>query len=138
MRLALYYPIHFIGIFLMLLTIGGMCIYCRNGGEKKENPSRKFLAIVHGISLLLIIVGGMGLMKFYGVFNPMPAWIIIKLCIWLIFGFSSLIIYKFPKFATLFLFLFMLLAALAGLTAKFKSFDYYKSMLKTNVEQSSN
>ena len=86
----------------------------------------------------MIIIGGMGLMKFYGAFNPMPAWIIIKMCIWLVFGFSSLLIYKLPKFATLFLFIFMLLGAFAGLTAKFKSIDFYKSMLTQDVEQSSN
>lgn len=138
MRLAIYYPIHFIGIFLLFLTIGGMCIYAKNGGEKKDNPSRKFLAITHGIALLLVITGGMGLMKFYGVFNPMPTWIIVKLCIWLIFGFSSMIIYKAPKFATLFLFIFLALGAFAGLTAKFKSLDFYNAMLNQNAEQSSN
>ena len=138
MRLAIYYPIHFIGIFLLFLTIGGMCIYVRNGGEKSENPSRKFLAITHGIALVMVIVGGMGLMKFYGAFNPMPSWIIIKICIWLILGFSSMIIYKLPKLSTLFLFIFLALGAFAGLTAKFKSLDFYNTMLNQNAEQPSN
>ena len=139
MRLAIYYPVHFIGIFLLFLTIGGMCLYARNGGEKKDNPSRKFLAITHGVALLLIIIGGMGLMTAYQFHKPhMPAWIIIKMCIWLVFGFSSMLIYKLPKFATLFLFIFMLLGVFAGLTAKFKSIDLYKSMFTQNVEQSSN
>ncbi len=138
MRYAIYYPVHFIGIFLLLLSIGGMCIYCRNGGEKKDNPSRKFLAITHGIALLMVIIGGMGLMKVLEAFNPMPTWILIKLSIWLVFALSSLLIYKIPKLSTLFLFLFLLLATFAGMTAKFKSLEAYKSFFKVNAEQSSN
>ncbi|MCM8532854.1 MAG: hypothetical protein NE330_16925, partial [Lentisphaeraceae bacterium] len=103
MRLAIYYPIHFIGIFLLFLAVGGMCLYARNGGEKADNPSRKFLAITHGIALLMVIVGGMGLMTAYQIHKPqMPAWIIIKMVIWLFFGFSSMLIYKFPKLSTVF------------------------------------
>ncbi len=138
MRYAIYYPIHFIGIFLLLLSIGGMCIYCRNGGAKKDNPSRKFLAITHGIALLMVILGGMGLMKALHAFNPMPTWILVKLSIWVIFSLSSLLIYKIPKLSTLFLFLFLLLAVFAGMTAKFKSIEVYKSFFKSNVEQPTN
>jgi uncharacterized membrane protein SirB2 len=127
-RIAIYYPIHFIGIFLLFLAIGGMCISCRNGFEKKDNPSKKFLAITHGIALLMIVIGGMGLMTGYQYHvGGMPGWIILKLVIWVIFGCSSLIIYKLPKFATVTLFAFLALVAFSGMTAKFKSVDYYKN-----------
>ena len=125
-RYAIYYPIHFIGIFLTFMCIGAMCIYCKNGGTKEENPSRKFLAITHGFSLLLVIVGGMGLMKATGAaVNGFPAWINIKMAIWLIVGMSSMIIYKKPQLSTLWFFLYSLLGILAGLTAKFKSLEGY-------------
>ena len=127
MRLAIYYPIHFIGIFLLFMCIGAMCIHVRNGGDKKENPSRKFLAITHGVALLLVMTGGMGLMTAYSYFNPIPTFVIIKLVIWLILGFSSLLIYKLPQLSTLFFFIFVALGALAGLSAHFKFWSVYTS-----------
>ena len=129
-RIAIYYPIHFIGIFLLFLAIGGMCISCRNGVEKKDNPSRKFLAITHGIALLMVIIGGMGLMTgfmYHKAAGGMPPWIILKLVIWVIFGCSSLIIYKLPKLATVTFFIFMALGAFAALAAKFQSFTGYSN-----------
>ena len=131
-KVALYYPIHIVGILLLFLAIGGMCVCIRNGLDKKENPSRKFLAITHGVALLMIITGGMGLMtaNLYHV-GGMPTWIIIKLVIWVIFGCSSLIIYKMPKFATAAFFTFLLLGVFAGMTAKFKTVEFYKNNLNT-------
>ena len=138
MRFAIYYPLHFIGIFLLFLAIGGMCISCRNGLSKEENPSRKFLAITHGVALLIIIIGGMGLMKATGAMIPnedgstsMPAWIILKMVLWLVFGCSSIIIYKQPKLASVFLFFFMALGTFAGLTAKFKSWTAFSSFFSS-------
>ena len=108
------------------MCIGAMCIYCKNGGEKDNNPSRKFLAITHGISLLMVMIGGMGLMKATGAaVNGFPAWINLKLVIWLIVGMSSMVIYKKPKLATLWFFIYASLGIFAGLTAKFKSFEGY-------------
>ena len=125
-RYAIYYPIHFLGIFITFMCIGAMCIYCKNGGVKDNNPSRKFLAITHGISLLLVMIGGMGLMKATGAaVNGFPVWINLKLVIWLIVGMSSMVIYKKPKLATLWFFIYASLGIFAGLTAKFKSFEGY-------------
>jgi hypothetical protein len=128
MRFAIYYPIHFFGIFLVFMSIGAMCLYVRNGGLKENNPSRKFLAISHGVGLLFIMTGGMGLMKAGG-FGFQP-FILFKLCIWLIVGSSSMIIYKKPKLATVFFFFFCVLGLLAGLAGKFKSFDVYMSFFQ--------
>ena len=130
MRVAIYYPIHFFGIFLLFMSLGAMCVYCRNGGTKEDNPSRKFLAITHGVGLLLSIVGGMGLMKAYAYAQGgFPGWITFKLCVWLVFGMATMLVYKMPKKATLFFFIFCLLGFFAGLAAKFKSFEVYNSFL---------
>lgn len=129
MRLAIYYPIHFIGVFLLFLAIGGMCLYVRNGGSKEDNPSRKFLAIIHGISLVMVIIGGMGLMTAYQIHKPsMPVWIYLKMAIWLFFGFSSLLIYKLPKLSTVFLIIFVLLGAFAGISAKFRGIENFLNL----------
>ena len=128
MRYAIYYPIHFLGIFLLFMSLGAMCIYCRNGGTKEDNPSRKFLAITHGVGLFLSILGGMGLMAVLQYSKGgMPAWIVAKLVIWLILGMASMMVYKAPKKATFFFFLFCVLGLLAGLSAKFKSFEAFCS-----------
>jgi cytochrome c553 len=125
-RYAIYYPIHFIGIFLLFMCIGATCIHVSNGGTKADNKSRKLLGICHGVALLMVIVGGMGLIKAtFAVSNGFPAWIIIKLAIWLILGASSLIIYKQPKYSTAFFFIFSLLGIIAALAAKFKFLSVY-------------
>jgi uncharacterized membrane protein SirB2 len=126
MRYALYYPIHFTGIFLLFMSLGAICLHCMNGGTKENNPSRKFLAALHGVGLLLTIVGGMGLMKAVGAASGgMPAWIILKMFLWLILGSASMIVYKQPGKARLFFFLFCAMGILAALTAKFKSLDFF-------------
>ena len=131
MRVPIYFPIHFLGIFLLFMSLGAMCVYCRNGGTKEDNPSRKFLASMHGLGLLLTIIGGMGLMKAFAVSaNGMPAWIIVKLCIWLFLGMASMLVYKFPKRATLFFFLFCFCGCLAGLAAWFKSLDVFLTFFR--------
>lgn len=120
-RYLIYRPIHFLGIFLIMMAIGAICLHVMNGGTKEDNPKRKFLAIVHGIGLLLAMTGGMGLMKAqnlsHAVGTSLPHWIIVKLAIWTIFGMASFLIYKLPKLAPAFFFLFCFLGVSAGFLA---------------------
>jgi len=131
MRVGIYYPIHFLGIFLLFMSLGALCIHCRNGGNKQDNPSRKLLAITHGVGLLLSIIGGMGLMKAYALTeNGFPAWIMLKMTIWLILGSSTLLVYKYPKKASFFFFSFCALGFFAATAAKFKTFEFFISYFR--------
>ena len=112
---------HFLGIFLIMLSIGAICTHVMSGGTKENNPKRKFFAITHGVGLLLALTGGMGLMAAqhltHAAGEKLPHWIIVKLIIWLIFGMASMLIYKLPKLAPAFFFLFCFLGVSAGFLA---------------------
>ena len=68
-----YKIIHFIGIFLLLFSLGSLFTKYNKGA-----------VMAHGISLLLIALGGFGMQA--KMHLGMPNWLIVKLVIWLIFG----------------------------------------------------
>jgi hypothetical protein len=87
---SVYLLLHLTGIALALLSIGALS---QQVAEKK-----KLYSITHGISLFLILLGGFGLMARTGISHAdMPAWIYIKLLIWLIFGASIAIFKRLPQ-----------------------------------------
>ena len=113
MPLEAYKVIHLVGVFLILLPLGGICLHMANGGTR-EYPNRKFAAILHGIGLLIAIVGGFGMLARLGMMQSLPAWVIAKLVIWLILGGVPALIYRQPGFAKGFLLLIALLATTAA------------------------
>lgn len=78
-----YKYIHYIGIFILMFSLGSLFT--------KYN---KCAVIAHGISLLLIILGGFGMQAKYketyeGLYQTgFPTFMIIKIVIWLMFGAS--------------------------------------------------
>ncbi len=49
--------LHFAGIFLTFLSLGGTLLHALNGGDRESNPSRRWIAMGHGIGLLLVLIG---------------------------------------------------------------------------------
>jgi hypothetical protein len=74
--LSIYKLIHFIGIFTLMLSLGSIFT--------KYN---KCAVIGHGVGLVLIIIGGLGLQARMGI-DLFSGWLVAKIVIWLIFGAS--------------------------------------------------
>jgi hypothetical protein len=80
-----YRFIHFIGIVVLFLGLGGTIVHVINGGTRETNRWRRALAAVHGLALFVILLGGFGMMARMGIAHgAFPGWILGKLTIWLL------------------------------------------------------
>lgn len=117
MRYAFYRPCHFLGIFLVLMSIALIAYrYFGDGMSDEEfKKHKRFVMMTHGIGLLLAMLGGMGLMKAQAASaHGMPAWIIIKMTVWTIFAVAPVTFRFFPKASKLIFFGYVFLAVSAG------------------------
>lgn len=123
MSYAFYNVLHLLGIFLLLLSLGGISTHILNGGNRNY-PLRKWIASIHGIGLLIIFVAGFGLMAKIGMVGQgmWPAWIFIKLSIWLILGAMPVLLYRVPKYSVIWAGLTFVLAGFSAWTAIYKPF----------------
>lgn len=101
MDIQVYKLIHFAGIFMLFVSLGGLTLHAINGGDKASNTGRKLVAISHGVSLLLVLLGGFGALAKIpnAMANGVPIWIWIKLVLWLVLGGLLVVPYKLPKLA---------------------------------------
>ncbi|MBL9153776.1 MAG: hypothetical protein JNK37_14880 [Verrucomicrobiales bacterium] len=74
-----YKIIHVIGLITLFTGIGGFLTY-----GAANAPRAKMVGILHGVGLLLLLVSGFGMTGKMGI--GFPAWIIVKLVIFLILG----------------------------------------------------
>ena len=75
--------VHYLGIFLLLVGLGGLIF--------AEKEKIKLATISHGIGLLLIFLGGFGMQGMTKI--GFPVWFIVKVVIWLVLG-ATLVIAK--------------------------------------------
>ncbi len=121
MSLLVYKNIHLLGVFMMLMALGGLILHRINGGTR-EHAWRKPVAITHGIGLLLALIGGFGALARLGIFWPLPGWAIGKLVIWLVFGALVAVIFRSPALAKPLWWVTIVLAVLAAYLALHKPF----------------
>ena len=116
--------IHLFGIFLVLMALGGAALNAMNLGSRASDSGRKWVAITHGIGLLIALVGGFGLLARLGISHgaDWPLWVWIKLGIWLVFGAMTALIGRNPRHAGLFWALIPVLAVSAAYLAINKPF----------------
>lgn len=121
---SFYKVIHLIGIFSILLSLGGIILHTLGGGTR-DYRHRKLIAVLHGVGLLLIFVAGFGLMARLGLAQQglWPTWVLIKLCIWAFMATAPVLLYRLPKQSALWGALTLFLASLAAWTAIFKPFS---------------
>jgi hypothetical protein len=79
----IYWLLHVIGLFMALMALGGLAAHVANGGGR-DHRFRAPLAAVHGLGLLLALVGGFG-MQARGGFD-WAGWLYVKIAVWLAFG----------------------------------------------------
>ncbi len=112
-----YKVIHILGNMFLLLSLGAYLMLSIN----KSPRGRKLAAITHGISVLIILVAGFGLLARLGYFGAgWPLWVWIKLCVWLILAVIIILIKKVPGLMPVLWFLIPALSGLAAYMAVYK------------------
>ncbi len=121
MPYELYKVLHIIGVLLVIGSLSAMCLHVLNGGDR-NHKSRKLVAGIHGLGLLIVLVAGFGLLARLGLVQGLPSWAIAKLVIWIILGGIPALIYRKKNMAGLFWACVFAFAALAAYLAIYKPF----------------
>jgi hypothetical protein len=123
MSYVVYKLMHFFGIFTLIVALAATAMHVLRGGTRADNPHRGSLAAAHGISLLLILTGGFGMLARMGVMHTgLPNWIYAKLVIWLAFGGAMTLAYRGKGPSKTVLFAIPVLGVLAAVVALYKPF----------------
>ncbi|MCC6930363.1 MAG: hypothetical protein IT359_15365 [Gemmatimonadaceae bacterium] len=96
-----YAVIHVVGVILLIASLGGTALHAMNGGTSANNQSRRLISIMHGVGAFLILLGGAGLLAALG-FMPserFPAWLAVKITIWILFAAAPFLPYRRPYLA---------------------------------------
>ncbi len=118
----LYKVVHFLGILLTFVALGGQILHVRNGGDKASNSGRALVGATHGIGLFLVLLGGFGMLARMGLSFGDAPWVHAKLLIWLLLGGVVALPYRVPASAKALWFVVPLLGALAAGIAIYKPF----------------
>lgn len=119
MSYDVYKVLHFLGIFMVFLSLGGVTIHVLNGGTK-EHGARKLLGMTHGLGLFIALLGGFGLLARLG--TGMQGWVYAKLVIWLFFGGFTALAYRRKLPAHILWILLIAVGTLAAFIARNKPF----------------
>jgi uncharacterized membrane protein SirB2 len=116
MSYEFYQTLHIFGLFLLFSSLGAAAMHAMNGGTKESNKARKWVAITHGVSLLLVLVAGFGMLAKSGraPTDQWPDFIPMKLAVWFVLGGALVLFYRKPEWAKA---LWIVLPALGGLVA---------------------
>lgn len=113
MRYEIYAVLHIFGIILTFMALGAAALHAGNGGTRETNPSRRAVAIAHGVGLVIILVAGFGMLaKKYG--GALPGWVHPKLLIWLLLGATTTLLARKPGSAKVMWFVLPLLGGTAA------------------------
>ena len=119
---TVYKFIHFLGIIMIFVSLGGVMVHVFNGGAKADNVWRKPAGITHGIGLFLVLLGGFGMMARLGIPWPWPGWLFVKLAIWLLLGGITGLLYRLGTGGKSLWVVVMLLGAIAAFMGIMKPF----------------
>ncbi|MFL6194303.1 MAG: hypothetical protein ACJ75H_09035 [Thermoanaerobaculia bacterium] len=120
MSYQLYRVIHVLGVVFLFTALGGLLLAAR--ARVETGVSRKTAGITHGLALVLILLSGFGALARLDLSNPgaWPAWVWIKLLIWLVMGGIVVLIRRAPTTATVLWWLLPILGGLAAYLAIYK------------------
>lgn len=123
MSYSFYKIVHFLGIVTLFAMLGGIALHALNGGTRKDNVGRVLVAALHGIALLLILVGGFGMVARLGTVElGWPGWLLGKIAIWGVFALLAMLPYRRPALARPALVFWPVLGGLAAWLAVVKPF----------------
>ena len=123
MSYTFYKVLHVFGALLLFMSLGGGVIRALQAGSPGAEKGRALIGASHGIALLILLVAGFGAAGKGGMMSAgFPAWIIVKLVIWLALGGLLGAINRKPQMAKPLWVVFALLGGLAAYTAILKPF----------------
>jgi hypothetical protein len=106
--------IHVLGVMLLTGTLGALVMHLGRGGDRGFEQ-RKLIAILHGVSLLFLLLSGVAVIRMSPLLSVGP-WLYGKLIIWLFLGMSPTLLFRkiipVPVAIVLFIFAFALAAGL--------------------------
>jgi hypothetical protein len=119
---SFYNVVHVIGIALVVLALGGAAVLALTAGTRDVRPTRRLLAILHGVGALLVLLGGFGMLARLGIVHGggFPGWIWVKLAIWAAVAAALFLPYRRPAFARPLLLIVPVLIGLAAYMAIYK------------------
>ena len=120
MSYEVYKVLHVFSVILTFSVLGGLALHAANGGTRESNSMAKLTGILHGVGLLMILVGGFGLLARLG--TGFGGWVWAKIAIWLVVGASAAVIKRSPSLSRMLLWLLPVLAGVAAWLAINKPF----------------
>ncbi|MBC8069653.1 MAG: hypothetical protein IAG13_15055 [Deltaproteobacteria bacterium] len=125
MSFEFYRVVHIFGIVLLFTGLGALAMLSllTRGGKADDAEvvrTRKRIAMLHGIALLVILVAGFGLMAKSGLIKTWPTWIFGKLAIFVTLGAALVFVRKTGAMGRTWLVVLPLLGLCAALLAVYK------------------
>lgn len=120
---SFYKVVHLLGVVTLFTALGGTVLHALNGGTRHSNAGRGLVGALHGISLLLILIGGFGMMARLGIAQSgFPGWIYAKLGIWVALPFLGMLGARKPEYSRITMILMPIVGGLAAWIAIYKPF----------------
>ena len=119
---AFYNLVHVIGIILAMLALGGASILAMaTPAGATPRPTRRLLAILHGVGVFLVLLGGFGMLARLGITQGgFPGWIWVKLAVWAVVAAALFLPRRYPAIAKPLLLALPVLGGLAAYMAIYK------------------
>ena len=87
MSYVVYKLIHFFGIVTIVSALAARSMHTISGGSSAISQPGRWLAIAHGIGMVLVLIGGFGMLARIGVLHDgLPGWVHLKLLVWVLAG----------------------------------------------------
>ena len=76
-----YKVIHIIGLALLFIGVGVVML-----GAREDGRAPRGAAALHGVGLVVMVVGGFGMMARLKIEFPWPIWLFGKIGVWIVIG----------------------------------------------------
>lgn len=120
---SFYKVVHLLGIVTLFTAMGGTVLHALNGGTKQSNSGRGLVAALHGIALLLILIGGFGMMARMGIMaTGWPGWLHVKMTIWVLLPLLGWLGARKPQYSRATMILMPVIGGFAAWVAIYKPF----------------
>ncbi len=114
-----YKVLHLFGVLMLFLALGAQLLRAQVG-DSAQGVSKAVVGSMHGIGLVLALVGGFGLIAELGI--GFPGWIMAKFAIWIALGGITAVIKRAAGLRAAMWFILPALGLLAAYLAIFKPF----------------